>query len=125
MSRQITGKYYGTEINEKWWRRYGKNKMLARGNGSFSFNNHAISFLRQLTKTPITIDVDKVKEIKTGKWHGGQWGAGQLIIKILWYENNQLLSSGFSLTENTHEIDNILLELKELVLQSKNSTEAS
>lgn len=31
------GHYLGTEIDEKWWRRYRKNKFLARGNGEYLY----------------------------------------------------------------------------------------
>ena len=112
MARKIEGKYFGTEIDQKWWRRYLKNKMLARGNGTFSFNEHAISFLRLLTKTPIVIEFSKVLDIKLGKWHAGQWGAGRPIIKILWENNGQLLSSGFSISAKSDELESILLELR-------------
>lgn len=119
MKREITGKYFGTEIDEKWWRRYTKNKMLSRGNGKFFFDEKAISFLRTLTKEPIQIDTRKIVELKTGKWHAGQWGAGKPILKILWKNNDQILSSGFSLS---NKFDEVLSELKELTkLQDKNS----
>ena len=83
---QSTGKkrghYLGTEINEKWWKRYTKNKMLARGNGVFSYNQDSIKFLRKLTTSPIEINFNEIVDIKTGKWHSGQWGAGRKIISF-------------------------------------------
>jgi hypothetical protein len=56
MFKEIYGKYFGTEIKEKWWRRYTKEKMSARGAGTFSNNDQTISFLRLLTKVPIEIN---------------------------------------------------------------------
>lgn len=115
MSVKIEGKYYGTEIDEKWWKRYTKNKLLARGNGTFSYDEQAISFLRFLTRTPITIDLRKILDIKTGKWHSGQWGNGKTIIKILWKNDGQLLSSGFSLNSKQSDLEKILLKLNEAI----------
>lgn len=112
MTREIVGKYFGTEINQKWWKRYTKNKMLARGNGKFSYNEHEISFLRLLTKTPIVIEFNNILDFKLGKWHAGQWGAGRPIIKILWENNDQLLSSGFSISAESDEFDSIISELR-------------
>ncbi len=119
MAREIVGKYFGTEINQKWWKRYTKNKMLARGNGTFSYNEHAISFLRLLTKTPIIIEFNEILDFTLGKWHTGQWGAGRPIIKILWKNNDgQLLSSGFSISAESDEFESILSELRN-ILESK------
>lgn len=118
---KITGKYFGTEINQKWWRRYTKNKMLARGNGTFSYNEQAISFLRLMTKTPMVIEFKKITDFKLGKWHAGQWGGGRPIIKILWENNGQLLSSGFSISADSNEFDSILLELRQSLESKKNT----
>jgi hypothetical protein len=115
MYREIAGKYFGTEINEKWWKRYMKNKMFARGNGTFSLDKQSISFLRLLTRVPIVIDFKRIKAFKIGKWHAGQWGAGRPVIKVLWEKDNQLLSSGFSLSMETDEIEKFLLEMNERV----------
>lgn len=111
MHRKTDGKYFGTEIDEKWWRRYRKNKMFARGNGTFSFDRQSISFLRLLTRTPIVIEFRKVTAFKTGKWHAGQWGAGRQIIKVLWECDGQLLSSGFSVALESGEMEELLSEL--------------
>jgi hypothetical protein len=115
MSPKFSGKYYGTEINEKWWKRYLKDKMFVRGNGTFSYSQDSITFLRKLVKTPIEINFNNIMGFKTGKWHSGQWGAGRKIIKIIWKKNNQLLSSGFSVSMNNSEIDILLSELNQIL----------
>lgn len=115
MAPKIAGKYFGTEIDEKWWKRYRKNKMFARGNGTFSYDDLAISFLRLLTKHPIVIEFEKINEIKIGKWHSGQWGARRPIIKILWECDNQLLSSGFSISNTSDDFDDFVAILKNRV----------
>lgn len=85
--------------------------MLARGNGTFSYDEQSISFLRVLTRIPIVIELEQILEFKIGKWHAGQWGAGKPILKILWKNDNQLLSSGFSLTTESVAIDGVVTEL--------------
>lgn len=95
-----------------------KNKLLARGNGTFSYNENAISFLRLLTKVPIVIEFDKISDFKIGKWHAGQWGKGREIIKVLWKNNGQLLSSGFSISAEPEEFETVLSELRN-ALESK------
>lgn len=110
---ELAGKYFGTEIDEKWWKRYRKNKMFARGNGTFSYDEQSILFLRLVTRTPLAIEFEKILEFKIGKWHAGQWGAGKPILKIVWKKDNQLLSSGFSLSTESGEIQEVLSELCE------------
>ena len=121
MSGKIVAKYYGTEINEKWWKRYKKDGMFVRGNGTFSYNEQSISFFRLLNNTSIIIDFQKILEFKIGKWHAGQWGVGKPIIKILWKKDNQILSSGFSLCIESVEIEMILSELNEIKESNKRS----
>ncbi len=108
MSLKVEGKYFGTEIDQKWWRRYTKNKMLSRGNGIFQINEHGISFLRKLTKTPITIRFSDFQGVIIGSWHAGQWGAGRQIVKILWEKDGQLLCSGFTISTDSKEIISML-----------------
>ena len=111
----VNGKYFGTEIEGKWWKRYTKGKMLSRGNGTFLYDKQSISFLRKLTKTPISIDFEDILEIKSGKWHAGQWAAGRQVIKVIWKNNNQLLSSGFTISKTTEKSDEILSELINII----------
>lgn len=111
MNNKVAGKYFGTEIDSKWWKRYKKNNLFARGNGDFSYDEFSISFLRLLTVSPIIIELEKILEIKVGKWHCGQWGAGKPILKILWKQNNQLLSSGFSVSKENGGVEGLLPEL--------------
>ena len=90
--------------------------MFARGNGTFSYDEHSIYFLRLVTSKPIVIELKLIKEIKTGKWHAGQWGAGKPIIKILWKKDKQLLSSGFSFPAET--VEGVLSELNDKLKQN-------
>ena len=81
---EIEGNYFGTEIDEKWWKRYSKNKLLTRGNGLFWCDTQSIHFLRYLTKEPISIPLANVIEFKTGKWHAGRWGGNNKLLKVVW-----------------------------------------
>jgi len=71
-STSISGKYFGTEIEGKWWKRYPKEKMSARGIGTLSYDNKSIFFLRKFTNTPISKNFEYILEIKSGQWHAGQ-----------------------------------------------------
>jgi hypothetical protein len=103
-SQKYEGAYLGTEINEVWWRRYKKDKMFARGNGKFWFDETGIYFHRYLTKTPIHIPFAKIRSLKTGHWHAGRWAMHIPILKIIWYKDNKNLSSGFALTKNREDL---------------------
>jgi len=104
---RILGHYMGTEINEKWWYRYAESGFFARGKGEFWIENDSFFFQKYLINSIIEIPFEKVKELKTGTWHAGQWSANKPILKILWVEEETILSSGFLLPKK--EIDNILL----------------
>ena len=111
MTEKRTGKYFGTEIDEKWWKRFRKEKMLARGNGTFSYDETSVSFLRLLTKNPIVIELSDIVDLKTGTWHAGQWGGGKTILKILWEKDNQRLSSGFTFSAEDGGVEGVLSAL--------------
>jgi hypothetical protein len=49
-----------------------KDKMLARGNGEFWYDDEFIHFFRYLTSVPLAISLQKVSEFKIGKWHAGK-----------------------------------------------------
>jgi len=115
MNREIPGKYFGTEIDEKCWRRYTKERMFARGNGTFSYDDQKISFLRLLTRVPIVIQFDTIVQVKIGKWHAGQWGAGRPILKVVWKKGDQLLSSGFSISGKQEEMNELLSRLNSAI----------
>jgi len=115
MSKKLAGKYFGTGTDKKWWKRYRRNNLLARGNGTFSYNEQSISFLRLLTTKPIIIELEQIVEIKVGKWHAGQWGAGKPILKIIWKNKNILLSSGFSISTEPDAIKEVLNDLNNIL----------
>jgi len=87
--------YLGTEIDEKWWRRYKKQGFFMRGNGEFRAEENGLSFRRALTKDPLLIPYDKMTGLSFGKWHSGRWLLGAPILKIKWTEDGKNLCSGF------------------------------
>jgi len=102
----------GTEVNEKWWRRYTRDRLFMRGNGEYWYDRAGFYFLRYLTKEPIFIPFQKIVEIKSGKWHAGRWAWGNPIMKIVWKKGNLTLSSGFIVTRKKEEAHNIIELLK-------------
>lgn len=106
------GLYLGTEINEKWWKRYTKDKFLSRGNGEFWHDESGFYFLRYLTKEPIFIPFSSIIGIEIGKWHSGKWAFGNLILKIIWQKDGLKLSSGFIVFKNKEETLKLKQELE-------------
>jgi len=92
------GHYFGTEIDGKWWKRYRRGHMFARGKGVYWYDAEAFYFLKLLTKTPMVIPFARMTGFETGKWHAGQWAGGKRVLKILWESDGQCLSSGFTVS---------------------------
>ena len=114
-----TGLYLGTEIDEKWWKRYVKDKMLARGNGTYWYDDSAFYFLRYLTSEPIVIPLKDIQQFKTGKWHSGRWCLGYKVLKIIWKKDGMTLSSGFFISKKDGDIEKIISELKKRMSKYK------
>ncbi len=111
---EVSGNYLGTEINGKWWKRFKKNKMFARGNGKFWADNENIYFHRRLTKEPFLIAFKDITDFSTGKWHSGKWLMGYSALKIIWQKNGLNLSSGFFLSKSDEDIYNLINKLKQI-----------
>jgi hypothetical protein len=109
------GCYLGTEINEKWWKRYTKEGLFARGNGEYWHDDEAFYFLRDLTRDPIVIPFDKMDGLKVGTWHSGRWAWGNPIIKLLWVHQGRSLSSGFILSQQESEALMLLDEIRQRI----------
>jgi hypothetical protein len=91
-----TGSYLGTEIDERWWKRYRQAGFFARGSGEYWFDEDALCFLRYLTKRPLRIPYAAIRRIDTGTFHAGKWILGHPIVKIIWQSDGQSLSSGIA-----------------------------
>jgi len=108
-----TGQYLGTEIDEKWWKRYRKERFFARGIGEYWLDEHGFYFLRDLTQEPLFIAYESIQEIKSGKWHSGRWSGGKDILKIIWNKEGWRLSSGFSISGEEKEMNRLIDVFKE------------
>ncbi len=109
---QGKGHYLGTEIDEKWWKRYRKDRFFARGNGRYWLEEDRFCFHRSLTRSPICIPLEGMEEVRIGKWHAGRWCAGLPVLKILWSKDGERLSSGFVVSRNEGETRNLKAELE-------------
>lgn len=111
-SNRRKGHYLGTEIDEKWWKRYRKDKFFARGNGEYWFDDTTFYFRRYLTKHPIQIPFEKVIEVKIGKSHAGRWLLLSRVLKLIWEKDGMNLSSGFIISRNQQENEVVMADLK-------------
>ncbi len=109
------GHYLGTEIDEKWWKRYRKDKFFARGNGQCWFDDTAFFFRRYLTKQPIQISFATIIDVKIGKLHAGRWLLGSRVLKLIWHKDGMILSSGFIVARNQQETEIVMADLKRLL----------
>jgi hypothetical protein len=114
------GHYFGTEINEKWWKRYMKDKLFARGTGKYWYDNTGFSFRRYLTKSVIEFRYEDIIELKTGTWHAGKWGGGQPIMKIIWEKDGVILSSGFLLSKHRDVTEKIIRDFRNYISATDN-----
>ena len=112
MMQTNKGHYLGTEIDEKWWKRYRHDHLFARGVGDYWFDDDGFRFRRYLTKEPMVFPYRQMLALKTGYWHGGRWGGGRLIIKIIWTRDGARLSSGFLLSKHEHVVNDIIALLR-------------
>ena len=110
-----TGLYLGTEINEKWWRRYMQDGLFMRGNGEYWCDERGFYFQRYLTKHEIFIPFIQVSEIMVGSWHSGRWCPGKLVVKIIWKKENLKLSSGFLVSRFREDAVRLGFELEDKI----------
>jgi hypothetical protein len=104
--------YLGTEIDEKWWRRYRREGLFARGLGRYWLEDGRLEFRRLLHHCPFAIPLAGVVEHKLGSWHAGRWAAGAPVVKIIWKHEGQRLSSGFVFSRDRDESLKIIQELR-------------
>jgi hypothetical protein len=111
MCEKKPGYYLGTEIDNKWWRRYRHDGFFARGNGTYWFEEQSFQFLRYLTSKPLRIPYRQIDWIKLGAWHAGRWTVGRPIVKLGWHWEGMQLSSGFVVAKRPDEIEAFIQEL--------------
>lgn len=116
------GHYLGTEIDGKWWKRYTRQKLFARGLGEYWYDREALCFRRYLTRTPIRIPFEKVVALRTGRWHAGRWAGTCTVIKFVWSQDGLALSSGFVLARDRHGAATIIKELQGLIRSAESES---
>lgn len=109
------GHYFGTEIDEKWWRRYTKNRLFARGTGEYWYDGDSFYFRRYLTRTPIVLHFQDITDLKTGHWHAGRWGGRHPIFKFIWQRDGLRLGSGFLLSKHDDVTEQLLNEFQKYI----------
>ncbi len=62
--KKKSGAYLGTEIGERWWKRYCKDGFFAGGDGEYWHENGGLYFRRCLTKKPLIVAYHNVQAIK-------------------------------------------------------------
>ena len=111
MSERKKGNYFGTEIDQRWSRRFREDGFFARGNGELWFEEGGLFFRRFLTKTPLEIGWDEMTGARLGRWHSGRWGAGRPILKIDFRRHGQELSAGFLLSKSWPQMEAFAADL--------------
>jgi hypothetical protein len=113
MNEKKKGLYLGTKIvGRRWWKRYLRDKLFARGNGKYWFEENGFYFLKYLTRTPIFIPFGDIIEITLGTRHAGRWAMGNLIVKIIWKKDDLVLSSGFLVSRHREDAPLFKAELE-------------
>lgn len=108
MKETLSGHYLGTEIEG---RRYRRDRLFARGNGRYWFDEDHLCFRRYLTRQPIVIPLARVQRVEIGTWHAGRWAAGIPIVKLVWLHEDHTLVSGFLLAKDRSAVDSIVDDL--------------
>jgi hypothetical protein len=105
------GHYLGTELNERWWRRYARDGFLARGLGDWWLDDEALYFHRRLTQAPLVIAFADVVGLSRGSWHAGQWAGRDAVVKVAWRRDGDRLCSGFVLARDPAETAALMREI--------------
>jgi hypothetical protein len=105
MTHRKKGNYFGTEIDQAWYKRFRKDGFFARGDGELWLEEEGLCFLRLLTKKPLRVPWEEMTGARLGKWHAGRWAAGRPVLKIDFRRAGQELSAGFLLSSSWPEME--------------------
>lgn len=104
------GRYLGTRIEHKWWRRYKEAGFINRGKGEYWIKDGALFFQRHASQEPISLPLRNLAEIKVCPCRGRSGGIP--IIKLVWEKDGLWLSSGFVLTGIVDKSNHLLKRLR-------------
>ena len=93
-----SGQYVGTYIDGKWWKPYTGERLYTGGDGEYWYDEDAFYFLRYLPQDLLTIPLEKVSEVRVGRWHCGNWALGSRVVRLFWRHDGRRLISGFVLS---------------------------
>jgi hypothetical protein len=96
-AKRRPGHYLGTVVDGKWWRRWRRDGLFARGNGEWWMEGRTLCFRRLLTREPIRLNLDNLETVETGTWHAGKWSGRRTIVKMTWEQDGARLTAGFVL----------------------------
>jgi hypothetical protein len=119
MTERKPGHYLGTEVDDRWWRRYKRDGFFARGNGNYWLEEDHLCFLRYLASEQLCIHFDEIENITTGTWHAGRWNLGRPIVKLHWIRDGVQLTSGFVVGSDEDETEAFIIALMKRVNQRK------
>lgn len=112
MEEKRRGNYFGTEVDHRWYKRFWRDGMFARGNGVFWIGEPGLFFLRTLTSRPIRILWTEMTGAGLGTWHAGRWAAGRPILKIEFRRHDLDLCAGFLLSADWGETRSLANDLQ-------------
>jgi len=115
------GNYFGTEIDRKWWKRYRKDGLFARGNGRFWLDEEGIRFHKLLTRSPLLIRWEEITGATLGKWHAGRWAAGRPVLKVDFVRGGLNLCAGFYLSSDRQQMQRLADDLTTKARRGANS----
>jgi hypothetical protein len=104
------GRYLGTRIEHKWWRRYREAGFSTRGKGDYWIQDGSFFFQHHASQRPISLPLRNLIEIKVCPCRGRSGGIP--VIKLVWEKDGRWLSSGFVLTGLVDQSNNLLNSLR-------------
>jgi hypothetical protein len=111
-----SGRYLGTRVEYKWWRRYTEAGFVNRGTGEYWIKDGSLFFQQHGSQLPISLPLHKLSEIKVCRCRGRTGGVP--IIKLVWQKDDRWLSTGFVLSGLVDKSNNLLTCLRNEGLRS-------
>lgn len=109
------GTYFGTEVNDAWWRRYLARGFFARGLGELSLDEEGIHFKKAITNTSLSIAWGEATGAELSRWHCGRWGLGRPILKVHFLREDKPLVAGFVLSPDWDEMQAFTDDLQQRI----------
>ena len=105
------GTYFGTEVDDAWWRRYLRRGFFARGLGELWLDDAGLHFRKAITNTLLSITWDEATGAELANWHCGRWALGRPVLKVHFQRSHKSLVAGFVLSPDWDEMQVFLNDL--------------